>query len=147
MTVLTVLKAPDERLTAVCEAVVPGAPELLHLGEDMVLTMFYAAGKGLAAPQVGILRRVICMRYQGGVVVMCNPVIARHGKDVVTDVEGCLSLPFKRVRVPRYRIVDVTWYDVYGNAQSATMRNDDARCVQHEIDHLNGVLITERAAT
>lgn len=91
----------------------------------------------------GVLSRVFCMRYDatGNAVVMCNPVIVRHGRDTVTEVEGCLSLPGRRIRVERYRICDVEWYDPNGGHHKATMRNNDARCVQHEIDHLDGKLI------
>lgn len=141
--VAKVLVPPHNALSTVCTDVSFDDPGLVELGEVLLSTMFAYQGKGLSAPQIGVTKRMFCMRYDatGNAVVMCNPVMLRHGRNKVTDTEGCLSLPGRRLRVERYRICDVEWYSPTGEYHKATMCNNDARCVQHEIDHLNGKLI------
>lgn len=139
MSVLSIIIAPDPRLNAVCEDVILGEHRLLAI--DLVDTMYAKRGQGLAAPQVGTLVRMFCMRYGGRTIVMCNPQITRRGKDVVRADEGCLSIPGQRVIVARHKIITVQWHNPDGTIRSAKMRGLDARCVQHEIDHLDGKLI------
>lgn len=144
MTIRRVLTVPDERLTQACADVDFADPRTLELGEDLLETMVFAAGRGLAAPQVGVCVRMFAMRLGDRLAVLCNPTIIRHGKDVVTDVEGCLSIPGRRLAVPRYNIVEVGCYNISGVHQPPLkLRGIDARCAQHEIDHLSGKLITE----
>lgn len=144
MTIRRILTAPDDRLTQACADVDFTDPRTLELGEDLLETMVFAAGRGLAAPQVGVCVRMFAMRLGDRLAVLCNPTIIRHGKDVITDVEACLSLPGRRRRVPRYNIVEVDCYNISGVRQPPLkLRGIDARCAQHEIDHLSGKLITE----
>ena len=136
-----IIKAPNPILNTVCSDIDVTNPSTLILATDMVQTMLVANGLGLAAPQVGETVRMFCMKYGGTVIVMCNPIITRHGREKATDVEGCLSIPGFRIRVSRYKIITVQWTDLDGSIKKEKMRGMDARCVQHEIDHLNGILI------
>ena len=138
---MEVITAPDERLNTVCTEVDPSSPNIATLAEGMVETMIRHNGRGLAAPQVGYLSRLFCMKYGSGVLIMCNPRIVRRGKDVTAGEEGCLSIPGRKAMVDRHKIITVEWVDLGGGARSAKMRGLDARCVQHEIDHLDGILI------
>lgn len=147
MSVLDIIIAPDSRLSAMCTEVKPNTPHVRRLAVDLVDTMYAKRGQGLAAPQVGETLRMFCMRYGDNAIVMCNPRITRRGKDVVKDDEGCLSIPYQRVFVDRHKIITVQWRAPDGTTHSAKMRGLDARCVQHEIDHLDGKLIIAVAET
>jgi len=96
-------------------------------------------GVGLAAPQIGVLKRIAIAQGE----VLINPVITRHGRDVITDLEGCLSTEGHVVRVPRWRIIDAVWYNEQWERQSGTLYNLAARVFQHELDHLDGKLIAD----
>lgn len=141
MGLLNILKAPDPRLNTPCEDVMIGQSHTTQLADDLVNTMYAHGGQGLAAPQVGELLRMFCMRYGDRAIVMCNPLITRHGKEVVRGDEGCLSIPGQRVMVDRYKIIEIQWHSPKGKAYHAKLRGFDARCAQHEMDHLDGVLI------
>lgn len=144
MTIRRILKVPNSKLTEVCTDVDFADPATLELAEDLLETMVFGAGRGLAAPQVGVCVRMFAMRLGDRLAVICNPTVVRHGKDVVTDVEGCLSIPGRRLRVPRYNIIEVDCFDITGVHQPPLkLRGIDARCAQHEIDHLSGKLITD----
>ena len=143
MAVRHTVTAPDDRLTSVCEDVDFAAKWVTQFADDLVDTMVHRKGRGLAAPQVGVCIRMFAMRLSGGFTVLCNPTVVRHGNEVVSDREGCLSIPGRFVSVPRYRIIEVDYFDTRGVAQpTLKLRGIDARCAQHEIDHLAGVLIT-----
>ncbi len=118
--------------------------ELLRLTERMLLLMHDADGVGLAATQVGILRRVFVFSNEGEDVVVVNPVLAKTGGGVETDSEGCLSLG--PVRMPVERSVDLTLEGVGidGAPFSLELEGLPARVVQHEFDHLDGKLIIDR---
>jgi peptide deformylase len=118
--------------------------ELARLSERMVALMHDADGVGLAATQVGILRRVFVFHNEGEDRVIVNPVLSSTGGDSEVDDEGCLSLG--PVRMPVERAVEVTLEGV--DAQGAPLRLEleglSARVVQHELDHLDGKLIIDR---
>jgi peptide deformylase len=118
--------------------------ELRELGERMLGVMHDAPGVGLAATQVGILRRFFVCTLGDEDLLVVNPVIAKASRATETDDEGCLSLG--SVRVPVERPVEVTleFLDADGNAQSRELEGLDARVVQHELDHLDGTLIIDR---
>ena len=143
---MNILKAPDPALHKVCSDVDPGDPRTLGLADALVETMRWANGLGLAAPQVGEAVRMFCMRHRGGVRVLCNPVITRRGREVIDGDEECLSIPGINMLVRRHNIITVEWRNVHGMKFSEKLRGMDARCVQHEIDHLDGILITGGAA-
>jgi peptide deformylase len=118
--------------------------QLARLAERMTALMHDARGVGLAATQVGVVRRVFVFEHEGEDRVLVNPAIARESKERETDEEGCLSLG--TVRVPVERAVDVLieGKDVTGADVRFELDGMSARVVQHELDHLDGVLIVDR---
>lgn len=140
---------PDPRLKKVCAPVPDLSDALRSLADDMLQTMYDAPGIGLAAPQIGVLSRVIvmdCVKEEGEApkpLVMFNPEIIAASDEQNTYDEGCLSIPDQYGEVTRPKVVDVRWIDRDGNAQSDTFDGLWATCVQHEIDHLNGKLFID----
>ena len=129
-------------------------PELHGLIKDMKDTMAHLNGAGLAAPQIGVLKRVVIFgfetnqRYpQAGSVpftVLINPTITQLDEWMEEGIEGCLSVPGLSGSVPRYVNIRYTGYDEYGEAIDRTVSDFHARVVQHECDHLDGVLYPSR---
>ncbi len=112
--------------------------------DDMVETMIHANGVGLAAPQVGILRRVIVVDIGDGPLKVINPVIVEEdGK--VTDIEGCLSVPGFSGTVERPETIKVKFIDENGVGKLIQAQGLMARVFCHEIDHLDGILYTDKA--
>ncbi len=145
----SILIHPDPRLKKVCAPVADISDELRKLADDMLETMYDAPGVGLAAPQIGVLDRVIvldCVKEEGEVarpLQMFNPrVIASSDEENVYE-EGCLSIPDQYAEVTRPKVVDVEWLDRDGNLQTDTFDGLWATCVQHEIDHLEGKLFID----
>jgi len=116
--------------------------ELGVLIDDMKETMYQNDGMGLAAPQVGVLRRVVVMDVNGNVYELVNPeIVSSEGEDI--DTEGCLSVGSFHGKVKRPYKVTVKAFDRYGYPLEITGEKYFARCVCHEIDHLNGVLFVD----
>lgn len=103
--------------------------------------MIFLSGLGLAAPQVGHNLRIIAARLSTGIEVMFNPEITRRGRDLVTEDEGCLSIPGLVYPVERNRVITVKWTDEASQVHERKFTAKDARILQHEIDHLDGKLI------
>jgi peptide deformylase len=118
--------------------------ELRRVSERMLDLMHDADGIGLAATQVGILRRMFVFSNDGEDTVLVNPVITRSGGELETSEEGCLSLGPVRVPVERPTEVTIEGKDVNGDAVTLELGGLPARCVQHELDHLDGKLIVDR---
>jgi peptide deformylase len=118
--------------------------ELRRITERMVGLMHDAEGVGLAATQVGILRRFFVCTLDGEDHVLVNPVVTPAGKDTEVEQEGCLSLGPIRVPVERAARVKVDATDENGEPVSLELEGTDARVVQHELDHLDGTLIIDR---
>lgn len=118
--------------------------ELRRVTERMVELMHHADGVGLAATQVGILRRVFVFADDGVDRVLVNPVLAHVGEETDTDEEGCLSLPLVRVPVERPTTVTIEGSDAAGEPVRLELEGLSARVVQHELDHLDGTLIIDR---
>jgi peptide deformylase len=144
-----ILLHPDPRLKKVCASVTDMTDELRALADDMLSTMYEAPGIGLAAPQVGVLDRLIvmdCVKEEGEAprpLIMFNPEIIAGSDDLNTYEEGCLSIPDQYADVTRPAEVDVRWIDRDGNEQTETFSKLWATCVQHEIDHLDGKLFID----
>lgn len=119
--------------------------ELTSLVSKMADTMYEAPGLGLAAPQVGVLKRVIVYDLDDGLVVLCNPVITQESDELVADDEGCLSFPGITIEVERPASVTCEALDLKGNGVRIEAEGLHARLLMHEIDHINGVLIIDRA--
>ncbi|MGO1470238.1 MAG: peptide deformylase [Tissierella sp.] len=111
--------------------------------DDMVETMIDANGIGLAAPQVGVLRRAIVIDVGEGVIKMVNPEILKSDGSVV-DIEGCLSVPDLSGTVERPETVKVKYIDENNEEKILETKELLARAVCHEIDHLNGILYTDK---
>jgi len=150
-----VLRMGDSRLLQVSAPVSDfGSPELLALLQDMRDTMAALNGAGIAAPQIGVLSRVVMFgvehnpRYPDAedvpFTVLCNPVIA-PASDVIEDGwEGCLSVPGMRGVVPRWLDIHYSGFDQFGAPFERDATGFHARVVQHECDHLDGILYPRR---
>jgi peptide deformylase len=131
-----------------------GTPELLELVADMKETMAAKNGAGLAAPQIGVSRRVVIFgvdenpRYPDAepvpFTVLVNPKIVLLTREVEEGWEGCLSVPGMRGLVPRYTKLRYSGFDEHGNAVERVAEGFHARVVQHECDHLDGILYPQR---
>ncbi|HEV2092781.1 MAG TPA: peptide deformylase [Rubrobacter sp.] len=117
---------------------------LIRLTEDMLLTMHEREGVGLAANQVGRLRRVLVAALEEDEYVVVNPVIEARSDETETLAEGCLSIPGIQVEVERPVAVTVTGKDAAGEDLRIEAQGLLARIFQHEVDHLDGVLILDR---
>lgn len=145
--ILPILIHPDPRLKKTCDAVADLSDDRLALAKDMLATMYEAPGIGLAAPQVGVLERLIVMDcVKDGdpePLVMFNPEILASSDETNVYEEGCLSIPEQFAEVTRPKEVRVGWIDEKGNPQEKDFGGLWATCVQHEIDHLNGKLFID----
>ena len=124
--------------------------ELRNFALDMIKTMHAEKGVGLAAPQVGRnIRLIVCMLNPGDknevVIPMVNPVILQESEDRALGEEGCLSLPGVWGKVDRSKQIIVRFLNLKGKEQTLELVDFNARVVQHEIDHLDGVLFVDRA--
>ncbi|WP_377193181.1 peptide deformylase [Ruegeria meonggei] len=144
-----ILIHPDPRLKKVCAPIADLSDELRQLADDMLETMYDAPGIGLAAPQIGVLDRLIvldCIKEEGEAprpLIMFNPEVIASSDETNVYEEGCLSIPEQFAEVTRPKVVDVAWIDRDGKAQQETFDGLWATCVQHEIDHLNGKLFID----
>lgn len=145
MAIRTIVKHPDSILREKAVVVTKFNANLHKLLDDMADTMYDADGVGLAAPQVGILKRVIVMDCGDGLIEMVNPEIIESQGEQFDYPEGCLSIPGLRGDVRRHKWLKLRAQDRNGNFFE--MEADDllSRCAQHEIDHLNGVLFIDIA--
>ena len=140
-----ILILPDERLRAIAEPIEKIDDGVKQLAKDMLDTMYDAPGIGLAAPQIGELRRIVVMDLakEGETpdpLVMINPEITKFSDDMVTTEEGCLSIPELYYDVDRSAEVTVRYTDLDGKVVEREAKERLAVCVQHELDHLDGVL-------
>ncbi|KIT14274.1 peptide deformylase [Jannaschia aquimarina] len=144
-----ILLHPDPRLKKVAAPVPDLSDELRALADDMLETMYAAPGIGLAAPQVGVLHRLIvldCVKAEDEdprPLIMFNPEVVASSDETSTYEEGCLSIPEQFADVTRPSEVTVRWIDRDGNEQQEDMAGLWATCVQHEIDHLEGKLFID----
>jgi peptide deformylase len=144
-----ILLHPDPRLKKRAEPVAAVTDEIRALADDMLETMYDAPGVGLAAPQVGVLRRVLVMDcikdplQQPRPMVLINPEVVWRSEAQRTYEEGCLSIPEHYADVTRPAEVRVRWMALDGTAQEEAFDGLWATCVQHEIDHLDGRLFID----
>ena len=144
MAILNIVKEGDETLRKRCRPVTEITPRIIRLLDDMVETLKDADGAGLAAPQVGILRRIAVCDTENGIVELINPEIVEvEGKQ--NELEGCLSVPGIWGITDRPKKVTVKATDRHGKEFTVTGEDLDARCFCHELDHLDGVLFTDKA--
>ena len=157
MTLRTIVTLPDPVLKRKAHTVTKFDKDLLTLLDDMVETMREAPGVGLAAPQIGLSDRIVVIEYYEReedeenedapkkVWSIINPEIVKSSEETLMGVEGCLSIPGLLGEVERHAEVQVKGLNRHGKPMKVKAKGWLARIFQHEIDHLNGVLFTERA--
>ncbi|SFR31900.1 peptide deformylase [Yoonia tamlensis] len=138
----------DPVLTSIADPVTCFDRALAQLADDMLATMYAAPGRGLAAPQVGVSQRIFVTDVtwkdaEPSPLVFVNPQITAQSDATATGPEGCLSIPDRSFDVARPIWVEMTWQTIDGKIQSARFDGMQAICACHELDHLNGVLITD----
>ncbi|MFV0493204.1 MAG: peptide deformylase [Pseudorhodobacter sp.] len=144
-----ILIHPDPRLKKPCDPVGDISSDIGKLAEDMLETMYDAPGIGLAAPQVGILKRLLVMDCEKDPgqpprpIVLINPKVTWASEDLNSYEEGCLSIPDQYAEVTRPKTVRVAWTGLDGKAEEEEFTDLWATCVQHEIDHLDGKLFID----
>jgi peptide deformylase len=148
MTILPILIHPDPRLKKVAEPVEAFDDAVRRLAADMLATMYDAPGVGLAAPQVGVLRRIFvmdCNRDEPGLepTVVINPEIVWASDEMRTHEEGCLSIPDIYDDVTRPAAIRLRFFDQHGQVHERDYDGLWATCAQHELDHLNGRLFID----
>jgi len=146
MSIRIIVKDPDPVLREIAKEVTKFNPNLKKLLKDMAETMYDAQGVGLAAPQIGISKRIIVVDVgdEHGLVEMVNPVIVERSGEQIGP-EGCLSIPNLNGEVSRAEHVTVSGQNSDGEPITVEATGYFARAFQHEVDHLNGVLFTDIA--
>ena len=154
MSVQPVLRLGDPLLQKVAAAVTRFDTGLLELVTDMNDTMRALSGAGIAAPQIGVSARVVIFELKDNpryphiapvpYTVLVNPLVTPLTAEQDEGWEGCLSVPGMRGLVPRYRRVQYRGFDQYGAPLDRTVEGFHARVVQHEVDHLDGILFPQR---
>lgn len=147
-----IIVVPHPTLRKKADKVTDFGPDFQELVDDMITTLHEESGAGLAAPQVNDLRQVILVEYGSDeeeeipptLYVAANPKITRFSKELVIGAEGCLSIPGFMGEVERAQEIIVEGLDRYGKPLKLKLSGWAARIFQHEIDHLNGILYTDR---
>jgi peptide deformylase len=148
VSLLPIIVAPDPRLKQVAKPVAKVDDDVRRLMDDMLETMYDAPGIGLAAPQVGVQKRVIVLDIARDneppqPLRMANPQVIAASDELVVYEEGCLSLPQQYSEVERPARVTVAYLDETGKKRTMDAEAMLATCIQHEIDHLDGVLFVD----
>ncbi|MBD2499018.1 peptide deformylase [Anabaena azotica] len=136
------LRQPAKRITKVDD-------EIRQLIRDMLQTMYSSDGIGLAAPQVGVNKQLIVIDCEPDnpakpPLVLINPTIKQVSREICTEQEGCLSIPGVYMDVKRPEFVEIAYKDENGRPQTLKAGDLLGRCIQHEMDHLNGVVFVDR---
>ena len=149
MALRNIIIHPDPRLKKKADPVGEITKEIRTLADDMLETMYAAPGIGLAAPQIGVLQRILVMdcvkdeEAPARPMVLINPEITWSSEDLGTYEEGCLSIPDQYAEVERPAEVEVHWTAIDGSDKQEKFAGLWATCVQHEIDHLDGKLFID----
>lgn len=143
MAIRNIVKLGEDVLRKVCRTQMTFDEKLATTLDDMAETMYMAEGVGLAAPQIGILRRYCVVDVGDGIIELVNPVIDSMSGEQ-TGEEGCLSIPNRYESVTRPMTVTVRAQDRKGNSFTITAEGFKARAICHEIDHLDGILYIDK---
>jgi len=143
---LSIVKHPSSILKLSCDSVTSYDDELSMLVNGMIDAMYLNRGVGIAAPQVGVSRRVVIIDPSGGeetgqLQVLINPRVTWRSSSTEMDSEGCLSLPGMVLQIERPDAIDVTFNDIEGVEHKMRCDGYKSRVIQHEIDHLDGILM------
>lgn len=141
---LEILKDGDKTLKKKAKRVDKIDDTIRNISASMVNTMLAANGVGLSGNQVGILKRIIVVLVDEEPKVMINPEIIFESEEIVRDSEGCLSFPNEFYDISRPSKVTVKYRNLSGHPMLETYEELTARIIQHEIDHLQGIVFTER---
>lgn len=153
MTILSIITAPDPRLTEKSLTITAVDSDIRKFLDDMVETMYHDKGVGLAAVQVGILKRLLVVDLQENdesersegfyPLFIANPQLIEKSKELVIADEGCLSLPEQKIEVARSESIKIKYLDYNNNIQELAANGWLARVIQHEMDHLDGKLLID----
>jgi len=149
MALKNILIHPDPRLKKVADPVASVTDDVRRLADDMLETMYDAPGIGLAAPQIGVMNRMLvmdCEKDESAApdpMVLINPQVLWTSEDRSVYEEGCLSIPEQYAEVERPAEVEVEWTELNGKIRRERFDALWATCVQHEIDHLDGKLFID----
>ena len=147
-----VITVPHPTLRKKAEPVTDFGAETQELIDDMIITLHEESGAGLAAPQVNVSQQIILVEYGSEededipptLYITVNPKISRYSQELVSGAEGCLSIPGFMGEVERFQEIVVEGQDRHGKPLKLRLRGWVARIFQHEIDHLDGILYTDR---
>lgn len=145
---MKIVLSPDPTLRQIAQPCEPGDKSLEKLAKQMIKALYKNNGVGLAAPQVGVLKRIIVVdcdveSEERNPIVLVNPEILETSGDPVKEDEGCLSCPGISVPITRRPFAKVAYYDLQGRQQTIEGDGLLGRCLQHEIDHLDGRTLFE----
>ena len=146
MSILEIRKYPDPILKSIADPVEKFDDQLAKLIDQMIETMYHESGIGLAAPQIGVAQRIIVLdtsRSASSPMHFINPKIIEASKVKVASEEGCLSIPDFRETIKRHEEVTIAALDKHGSPVELKADGLLAICLQHEIDHINGVLFVD----
>ena len=148
MTIKTILTEPNKLLRLISEPVLEVGEVERKIMDDMLETMYAANGMGLAAIQIGVSKRIIVMdinkeKDSKNPMYFVNPIIRNKNKENLTYEEGCLSVPGQFAEIDRSSQCEIDYLDYYGNKQNLKAEGLLATCIQHEIDHLQGILFID----
>ena len=148
MTIKTILTEPNKILRQVSKPVEKVGPEERQLMDDMLETMYHANGIGLAAIQIGVAKRIIVMdlskkEEEKKPMFFVNPVIKNKNQNFSTYEEGCLSVPNQFAEIERPETCEVEYLDYDGKQKIIKAEGLLATCIQHEMDHLEGILFID----
>ena len=140
-----VLRQPAKRIAKVDDGI-------RQLAKDMLQTMYSYHGIGLAAPQVGVNKQLLVVDCEqddpdAPPLIMINPQITRMGEELCIVEEGCLSIPNVYLDVTRPKLIEVSYKDEHGRPQKRQFADLPSRVIQHEMDHLNGVMFVDRVTS
>ncbi|XVN41667.1 MAG: peptide deformylase [Rickettsia endosymbiont of Argas persicus] len=153
MSILPIVTAPDERLKQKSQTILEVDDQIRKFMDDMVETMYHEDGGGLAAVQVGVLKRIMVIDIKDYDPIkrpedfyplfIANPEIVEKSEELVTAKEGCISIPGQRYEIARPESVKIKYLDYYNKPQELEANDWLARVIQHEYDHLEGKLMID----
>lgn len=141
---LKILEYPNDALRVETIGVEKITPELQKTAQEMYKVMIEAKGTGLAATQVGLNIRLLVLDDHGEPIYAFNPVILKKSKDTIYEIERCLSFPDEERKIKRAKEVTVKFRDLYNKMQYQIFEGILAVAIQHEVDHLHGILFIDK---